>query len=146
MVDLGGIKLEVVAISGHTPGSLCYYNREQNYAIMGDAITHSTSLQRCRDLEKARKEYNRFIDMVPEDIILYSNHGYEAQTIQDCKDIAQALKEILEGDTAEDLPFKLIFEFVDPEELTYDTWQHKCGSYMVPYDRNVVPKKEDGRK
>lgn len=138
-IDLGNIKLEAIKLPGHTPGSLAYYNRTENYAIMGDAILRTSSWQRCRDLQECLDCYTRFIEMVPEDIILYSNHGYETQTIRDCLELKQAFEEILAGDTQEDEPFQLIFEYIDPEELEYDVRQHKCGSYNVPYDSKVLP-------
>ena len=35
--DLGGIKLEVIMMRGHTKGSIALYNKEEKYLLVGDA-------------------------------------------------------------------------------------------------------------
>ena len=35
--DLGGIKLEVIMMRGHTSGSIALYNKEEKYLLVGDA-------------------------------------------------------------------------------------------------------------
>lgn len=37
-LDLGGQTLEICEVPGHTPGSICVYNPEQNQVFTGDAI------------------------------------------------------------------------------------------------------------
>ena len=37
-IDLGGVKLEVIRIPGHTHGSVGYYNRRENYILSGDCL------------------------------------------------------------------------------------------------------------
>ncbi len=38
VIDLGGRKLEVIAIPGHTPGSVVFFDRAGRYAMTGDGI------------------------------------------------------------------------------------------------------------
>lgn len=38
IIDLGGIILEVVHTAGHTPGSICLYDRERRILFSGDAL------------------------------------------------------------------------------------------------------------
>jgi len=36
--DIGGQKLEVISIPGHTPGSIAFFNRKERYLMSGDGI------------------------------------------------------------------------------------------------------------
>lgn len=38
IVDFGGMKLEVIHTPGHTPGSICLYNREKGILFTGDTV------------------------------------------------------------------------------------------------------------
>ena len=138
VIDLGGEVLEVIMTPGHTPGSVSYYNRARNYCIMGDACTPTGSWQRCRDLSVCLKYNNRAIDMLPEDIVIWDNHNKFSHTKEKLREISGAIEEILAGKWEGEEPFKLMFEYMDPEELTYDTWKHFYGNTTVPYDRNTV--------
>jgi glyoxylase-like metal-dependent hydrolase (beta-lactamase superfamily II) len=138
IIDLGGVKFEVYRLPGHTPGALAYYNRAEQYIFMGDSAISTSSWQRCRDLKECLDCHTRLMNELPENIMIYSGHGTAIQTMDDLRNIKQAFEEILAGRTEEDKPFKLMFEFVDPEELTYDTKIHDTGKVAIAYDAKTL--------
>ena len=38
ILDFGGMKFEVISTPGHTPGSVCYLNREEGILLSGDTL------------------------------------------------------------------------------------------------------------
>jgi glyoxylase-like metal-dependent hydrolase (beta-lactamase superfamily II) len=138
VIDLGGITFKVFKLPGHTPGALAYYNRADNYVFTGDSALETSSWQRCRDLRECLNCHVQLMNALPEDITIYSSHGNETQTMQTLRDFKEAFEEILAGKTGNDKPFKIIFEYMDPEELTYDPHIHYTGKVSVAYDANVL--------
>ena len=138
LIDLGGVKFEVIKLPGHTPGSLVYYNRAENYVLGGDAIQLHNTCQRCRDLKESVFYYERFIKRMPEDVIIYTGHERSHLTLAAARDIRNGMQEILAGRTEEDTPSGMPFPCIDPEELDYDVKEHKCGQVSVIYDANTL--------
>lgn len=53
-LDLGGRIVEVVSASGHSPNSVCFYERARNYMFVGDVIVDRTvllNLEYCANLD-----------------------------------------------------------------------------------------------
>jgi glyoxylase-like metal-dependent hydrolase (beta-lactamase superfamily II) len=142
LIDLGGIKFEVFKLPGHTPGALAYYNRAENYVFIGDSALEKSSWQRCRDLRECLDCHTRLMDALNEDVTIYSAHGGETQTMQTLRNFKEAFEEILAGKTKDDKPSRIIFEYVDPEELTYDPHIHHTGKVGVAYDANILKNRE----
>ena len=42
VIDLGGRHIEAVHTPGHSPGHLCYYERERGYLFTGDIVSEGT--------------------------------------------------------------------------------------------------------
>ena len=42
VIDLGGRRIEAVHTPGHSPGHLCYYERERGYLFTGDLVYEGT--------------------------------------------------------------------------------------------------------
>jgi glyoxylase-like metal-dependent hydrolase (beta-lactamase superfamily II) len=143
IIDIGGITFEVFKIPGHTPGALAYYNRAEKYVFTGDSALES-SWQRCRDLQECLDCHVRLMEALPEDITIYSAHGKETQTMQTLRDFREAFEEILAGKTENDAPTRIIFEYMDPEELTYDPHIHHTGKVGLAYDANILKDKRQG--
>lgn len=38
VLNLGGMEFEVLATPGHTKGGICYYNKENKFAFVGDTV------------------------------------------------------------------------------------------------------------
>ena len=145
VIDLGRVVFEVYALSWHTPGSIVFYNRNENYAFVGDGVLRTTSWGRCKDYMRCLKDYETFCDAVDEDVLLYSSHDNDIQGKNILQDLVEAFKEITKGEREndEDFHFALDFlpkELMDPDEYTFDMWIHKHGKAVVPYNANMLPK------
>jgi glyoxylase-like metal-dependent hydrolase (beta-lactamase superfamily II) len=138
IVSLGGVSFEVIRIFGHTPGSLVFYNREENYVIGGDAIQSLNSYQRCRDPKQSMADLDRFIKIMPENVKIYTGHEKRPLLLNSAYDILAAWQEVTEGKTEGDTKSGMPFTCVDPEELSYDVRKHDCGSIVLLYDANVL--------
>lgn len=80
IVTLGADKLEVIHAPGHSPGSICFYCKEQKFIISGDVLFNMgigrTDLPsgNHEDLIKSIKEK---LFKLPDDVKVYSGHGVE---------------------------------------------------------------------
>lgn len=149
LIDLGGVQFLTYRLPGHTPGSLAFYNKAGGYAFVGDSVLATASWGRCRDLEECLKCHTRFMNDMPEDIILYSSHDRDRQGKAMLKDLKAAFEEILAGKNENDEHFVLAFDFLprelmDPEEFEYDMWCHRAGKAVVPYNSKILPKNKQG--
>lgn len=79
-VQLGDDKLEVLLAPGHSPGSICFYCREQDFLIGGDVLFHE-SIGRS-DLpfgnhDQLIRSIQTQLLVLPDETIVYSGHGPE---------------------------------------------------------------------
>jgi hydroxyacylglutathione hydrolase len=165
--DLGGLKVEVVAMPGHTPGSLVYYCRDEKVCFTGDAINideqmpnidrfynepeHRANLTRILGtamdspvltLRECYSKYSqlvkRMISIIGEDMTLYSGHLSAPLTIQSARDVGAACEEIGQGLTELDPPGESIFAYQSTATTQRDLRIHFCGNVDVMYDRNKM--------
>ncbi|MEP6594382.1 MAG: MBL fold metallo-hydrolase [Ginsengibacter sp.] len=77
-IFLGGDKLEVIEAPGHSPGSICFYCRAQNFIISGDVLFES-SIGRTdlpgSDPQALFNSIKQKLFLLPDDVIVYSGHG-----------------------------------------------------------------------
>lgn len=137
-IYLGGEIFQVIELPGHTPGSVAYYNKEKNYVLTGDAIQLHNSFQRCADLKIILKAYERFLEIVPENVAIYGGHDREKLSVQVVRDILESIREIYAGRTENDSKGSMPFPMVDPEELEYDTKIHEYNGMVIIYNAKAV--------
>jgi glyoxylase-like metal-dependent hydrolase (beta-lactamase superfamily II) len=80
IVNLDEDKLEVIFTPGHSPGSICFYCREQNFLIGGDVLFYE-SIGRT-DLpggnhQQLLKSIQKQLFVLPDETIVYPGHGPE---------------------------------------------------------------------
>lgn len=77
-IDLGGEKLEVLHVPGHSPGSLVFYSDESGFLISGDVLFHS-SIGRSDlpggDQELLVNGIKEKLLTLDEAIVVYPGHG-----------------------------------------------------------------------
>jgi hydroxyacylglutathione hydrolase len=138
-IDAGDIKFDVIAVPCHSAGSLIYYNRKDNYALVGDAISSYNAMQRCTDFSISLATYERFLRMINNRTVLYNGHAPEPVPQGYLIDMIQAMKELINGQTADDEKISgWKFPMVDPEELQYDLHLHKTGQIVINYNAKVL--------
>jgi len=77
-VLLGNDVLEVFHTPGHSPGSICFYCKEQNFIISGDVL-FNRSIGRTDlplgDAEQLYASIRNKLYTLPDNVIVYSGHG-----------------------------------------------------------------------
>lgn len=78
VVKLGMDELQVILAPGHSPGSLCFYNKEGKFIIGGDVLFRG-SIGRTDlpggDHESLLKSIREKLFVLPEDVTVYPGHG-----------------------------------------------------------------------
>jgi hydroxyacylglutathione hydrolase len=102
--DLGGKKLEVIGVPGHTPGSICLLDAQEKMLFSGDTANTQTWMQISNlPLETYRKNMERLLKWKDQFDQLLPGHG-GAQPLSFINDLIACADEILAGK-------------VDPSEL-----------------------------
>lgn len=77
---LGPDKFEVILAPGHSPGSICFYCRQQNFIVSGDVLFRQ-SIGRTDlpggDHETLLSSIRKKLFVLPDDTVVYSGHGPE---------------------------------------------------------------------
>jgi hydroxyacylglutathione hydrolase len=77
-ISLGTDVLEVLHAPGHSPGSICFYCREQNFIISGDVLFNRSIGRTDLPLGDADQLYNSIrskLYTLPDNVVVYSGHG-----------------------------------------------------------------------
>lgn len=140
--ELGGKKLEVIAIPGHTQGSVALVNKAENYALTSDCFSPRTALVKLPKEKRVgittfRDGLARFLKNIDENTRLYWGHGTEAMDHQIPRDMLRAAEEILAGKTENDRrsqsPFTKRKAIGDQLMM-----EHDCGLVTLVYDANTL--------
>ena len=77
-IELGNIKLEVLHVPGHSPGSLVYYSPENKCAFVGDVLflgsIGRTDLAKGNHAELIKNIRTKLLTL-PDETIIFSGHG-----------------------------------------------------------------------
>ena len=80
LLEVGGLKFEIIETPGHSPGSISLYSNKLGVVFVGDVIFAGGGVGRTdfeyanrEDLEKSIKKLFK----LPKDTIVYSGHGAE---------------------------------------------------------------------
>jgi hydroxyacylglutathione hydrolase len=77
IIELGNDKLEVMLTPGHSPGSVCFYCREQGFMIGGDVLFYE-SIGRTDlpggDHATLMKSIKEKLFVLPDDTVIYPGH------------------------------------------------------------------------
>lgn len=77
-LTIGEDELEIIEAPGHSPGSICFYCRKQNFIIGGDVLFHR-SIGRTDlpggDYETLISGIRQKLWVLPDETVVYSGHG-----------------------------------------------------------------------
>lgn len=135
-VDAGGLKVEVIKLPGHSMGSLAYYNREDNYAFVGDAFgkqipaSSMTSLSQFRVMGDCIKNFR---DAIRDDTMLYAGHKNMNPISDDIiLDLMHCCYEIAEGKVEKDEDIYMPISPVPNQK------KHIYGAAAITYNPKIV--------
>jgi glyoxylase-like metal-dependent hydrolase (beta-lactamase superfamily II) len=161
--DLGGIKIEVIAMPGHTPGSVAYFCRDEKVCFTGDAANideqipnigksyndHRQSLHKLLGIPEEGPEIpykecfliysrllRRLVSIIGEDCTLYSGHISTPLSTAVAENLACACEEIYYGQIEDDPPGESIFKYQSTTTTGKDLRIHFHGNVDIMYDRN----------
>lgn len=93
-IKLGKEELDVIDVSGHSPGGLAFYSKKDKFIIVGDAL-FKNSIGRTDlyggDYEKLLENIRKNLFSLPDDTLVLPGHG-EVTTIGDEKKLNPFLK------------------------------------------------------
>ena len=109
IIDLGDAKLETFSGSGHTRGSLCFYDRAHREVFLGDAINGRMFLflPECSTVEEYLETLRQFQMMLPGFDHMYIAHDPGEITADYITDMIELCEEIMNGQ-ADDVPFTFL--------------------------------------
>ena len=108
VIDLGGRTLEVFALPGHTPGGILLLLREDRILFTGDSVNHHLWMQLdgCLPMREFLKELDRVMFLQERADIILHGHARDEDDISLLRCLREGVKEICEGKTAEDKPYR----------------------------------------
>lgn len=140
--DLGGKQLEVVAMPGHTQGSVALFNKAENYALVSDCFSKRTALVKMPKEKRVgitayRDGLDRFMNLIDADTKLYWGHGEETVAHEVPADMLRACNEVLAGKVENDQPSQSRFA-KRPGMGDQRMMEHICGCVMLVYNANTL--------
>jgi glyoxylase-like metal-dependent hydrolase (beta-lactamase superfamily II) len=161
--DLGGVTLEVIALPGHSAGSLAYYDRAEDICYTGDGINHpaiqihnldfyyntpehralmpafmelpddGTELTLGECYAKYAEVVRRLLAIIGDNATIYSGHCTMAQTVQTAKNIIAACEDLAAYRIEGDQPADSIFDYQKNTPQKYHR-VHWSGNTGIVYD------------
>jgi glyoxylase-like metal-dependent hydrolase (beta-lactamase superfamily II) len=161
--DLGGVRLEAIALPGHSAGLLAYFDREAGICYTGDGINHpaiqihnldfyyntpehralmpefmglpegDTQLTLGECYAKYADVVRRLLDKIGDDAVLYSGHCTLPQSTQTARNIISACEEVAAYWIEGDQPADSIFGY---QKNTPEKFHrvHWSGNTGIVYD------------
>jgi len=77
-IKVGGDVLDIIKTPGHTPGSVCLYNKSSNFLIVGDLLFEGSKVGRYDHKYSSREELSKSIKKIkkfPIKTVVYPGHG-----------------------------------------------------------------------
>jgi hydroxyacylglutathione hydrolase len=134
--DLGGKKLEVIAVPGHTPGSLCLLDAQEKVLFGGDTANGETWMHISNvPLETYKQGMERLLKWKDQYDLLLPGHG-GARPVSFITELITCADEILAGK-------------VDPSQqpaqggLSRGSLVHRYGSATIRYNPNRLREKSN---
>ncbi|MCD7806711.1 MAG: MBL fold metallo-hydrolase [Lachnospiraceae bacterium] len=109
--DLGGARVEVYALPGHSGGSMVFFYRAEKILFSGDDINTDASLKKItrEGFHEYAKRLKELEKKIGDDFVMYPGHLHMPMDVQVLRGIAKASEEISQGMTQMDPPGETIF-------------------------------------
>jgi glyoxylase-like metal-dependent hydrolase (beta-lactamase superfamily II) len=86
-VTIGKEELEVIKTPGHTPGSVCFYNKNNGLLFSGDTLFYQSRGRTDLSYSSTKKIYESLKTLIklPKDTLVLSGHGIETTIGEEAK-------------------------------------------------------------
>jgi hydroxyacylglutathione hydrolase len=139
--DLGGIKLEVIAVPGHTPGSICLLDAQEKQLFGGDtANTETWAFISNVPLETYKKSMERLLKWKDQYDLLLPGHN-DVLPVSYISELIACAGEILDGKVAQ--PTQPVQTTGRGGGITAGSLTHKYGSATIRYNPNNLREKSN---
>ena len=107
VIDLGGLKLEVYDLPGHTPGGIALLDRQDRILFVGDSIIEQTwmQLEESLSMEAFLKGLDRIQELRSAFDYILTGHGRHLEDASLCEEHRQAVWELCQGRKENDEPY-----------------------------------------
>ena len=108
VIDLGGLHLEVIELPGHTPGGILLLLKEDRILFTGDSINHHLwmQLEESSSMPEFVNNLEKVMYLTKEADVILHGHARGTDDISLMDKLLQGAKEIAEGKTENDKPYK----------------------------------------
>ncbi len=133
--DLGNVKLEILALPGHSLGSVAVLNRKDNYCFAGDAFSDHVPASSVASLEAFQEMADgirRFMEQVPENAALYHGHWLRNITWEIIRDEQACAQELADRKTEYDEDVYMPIAPVKNQK------KHMHGSVWISYNPAIL--------
>ena len=134
--DLGGKKLEVIAVPGHTPGSICLLDSQEKVLFGGDTANGETWMHISSvSLETYKKSMERLLKWKDQYDRILPGHG-DSRPVSYITELIACADEILAGK---------VDQSQQPAQggLSRGSLVHRYGSAMIRYNPNRLREKSN---
>lgn len=134
VIDLGGIQLEAISTPGHTPGSISFVNKKDNYAFTGDGIAdiHWFDTEESISVHDFLHTLNHFEEKSKNVKSIYAAHLPNSFSLEVIHDLQTAAKSIIDG--SEDKIENADYQFL----IHGDLYAHRHGNATIYYNKEKV--------
>lgn len=133
--DLGGRIIEVIETPGHSPGSICFWENQEQLLFTGDCALQGQiwlHLNECPPLSIFQDSIARLQRMVSPKVSIFPAHGRTPLTSQLLDELSTSAQQVLQGE-ARGIPFNT---FLGPGLF------HRTGSTGILYRDDNLYKKD----
>ena len=108
VIDLGGLHLEVIELPGHTPGGILLLLKEDRILFTGDSINHHLwmQLEESSSMTELVNNLEKVMYLTDKADVILHGHARGTDDISLMNKMLQGAKEIAEGKTENDKPYK----------------------------------------
>lgn len=108
VIDLGGRTLRIYLLPGHTPGGILLLCPEERILFTGDSINHHLWMMvpGALPIPELIKNIERLLFLEKEADVILHGHAHDFDDISLMRALLEGAKEITEGKTEQDTPYK----------------------------------------
>jgi hydroxyacylglutathione hydrolase len=96
-LDLGGVELEVVAMPGHSPGSVAFLDRRDGVAFTGDSVLFRTVVGSRQNLPTYIASLDRFTERSKGIETIINGHQWQPMSQYDVRELRELAQGIVDG-------------------------------------------------